>query len=160
LGADAVTLGSEAFIRKARRGATANLGLVTVGLLAVCIPAWGAYQWWAFRHELRTDWVITGPPCPLATHSWESIALRRAPHRFDYGGMSVAFAFGAADCSPVPEDYFTGHAYSVCQFTAPGIFSVTAAGRRVTYEPGYGRRATVKLRGGQLSCVLAGWYRE
>jgi hypothetical protein len=155
-----VTLGSEAFIRKPRRGATANLGLVTIGLLAVCIPAWGAYQWWAFRHELRTDWNISGPACPPATHTWQSVGLKRTPHEFSYGGMHVAYPFGAADCSPVPEDYFTGHAYSVCQFTAPLIVAVTAGGRTVTYEPGYGRHATVKLRNGQISCVLAGWYRE
>jgi hypothetical protein len=151
-------LGSEALIRKPRRGATANLGLVSVMLLAVAIPAWGAYQWWAFRHELRTDWNISGPDCPTAVHSWPSVALRRKPHEFDYGGMHLAHPFGGADCSPVPEDYFTHRAYSVCQFTGPVMIAVTAGGRTVLFEPGYGRRATVKLRNGQVSCVLGGWF--
>jgi hypothetical protein len=150
--------GPDAPIRKPRRGATATLGLVTVDVLAVSLPAWGAYQWWAFRHDLRTDWNITGPPCPPATHSWQSVALRRKPQNFDYGGMHIAHPFGGADCSPVPEDYFTHRAYSVCQFNAPVMISVTAGGRTTLFEPGVGRRATVKLRNGQVSCVLGGWF--
>jgi hypothetical protein len=131
-----------------------------VGLLAVAIPAWGAYQWWAFRHELRTDWNITGPPCPLATHSWESIALRRAPREFDSGGMHLAHPFGGADCSPVPEDYVSHRAYSVCQFTEPVMIAVTTGGRTVLFEPGFGHPATVKFRDGEVTCVLAGWFRD
>lgn len=149
---------SEVFVRKPRRGATATLGLVSVGLLAVGVPAWGAYQWWAFRHDLRTDWNITGPPCPPATHSWQSVALKRAAREFEYGGMHLAHPFGGADCSPVPEDYFTSHAYSVCQFTGPVMIAVTTGGRTMMFEPGYGRRATVKLRNGQVSCVIGGWF--
>jgi hypothetical protein len=146
--------------RKPRRGATASLGLVTVGLLAVAIPSWGAYQWWDFRHGLRTDWNISGPACPIATHSWRSVALSRKSQTFDYGGMHIIHPFGGASCSPVPEDYFTGHAYSVCQLNAPVMISVTAGGRTTLYEPGFNRPATLKIRNGQVSCVLGGWFRE
>jgi hypothetical protein len=131
-----------------------------VGLVVVSLPAWGVYRWWAFRHELRADWIITGPPCPPQVDSWDSIARRRTSHEFSYGGMHLRFPLGAANCSPVPEDYFTGHAYSVCQLTAPGLVVVTADGRTAIFEPGPGRRATVELRNGQVSCVLGGWYRE
>jgi hypothetical protein len=150
--------GSPILVRKPRRGATATLGLGAAVLLAASIPAWTAYNWWAFRHELRRDWNIAGPACPLATHSWGSIALSRRPQEFDYGGMHIVHVFGGADCSPVPEDYFSAKAYSVCQFTAPALVAVTVGGRTVTYEPGYGRRATVKLRHGQVSCVIGGWF--
>jgi hypothetical protein len=160
LGADAVTLGSEAFTKKPRRGATAKLGLVTVGLLAVCIPAWGAYQWWDFRHELRTDWIITGPPCPTKVHDWPSVPPGHRPKVFDYGGMHIAHGFGGADCSPVPEDYFSHRAYSVCQFTKPVMIAVTTGGRTVLFEPGFDRPATVKFRRGEVTCVLAGWFRD
>jgi hypothetical protein len=151
---------AEAFTRKPRRGATATLVIVAVGLIVVCAPAWGVYRWWAFRHELRADWTITGPPCPPPVDSWEKIIGRRTPHAFSYGGMRLAFPFGAADCSPVPEDYVTSRAYSVCQLTAPVMIVVTAGGRTVSFEPGQGRRATVRLRNGEVSCVLGGWYRE
>ena len=151
---------SDAFTRKPRRGATATLIVVAIGLIVVCAPAWGVYRWWAFRHELRADWTITGPPCPPAVDSWEAIARTHTPHEFSYGGMHLRFPSGAADCSPVPEDYITGRAYSVCQLTAPGLIVVTAGGRTATFEPGQGRRATVRLRNGQVSCVLGGWYRE
>ena len=65
--------------RKARPGATARFSLITVAVLAVSLPAWGVYQWWAFRHRLRIDWNISGPACPIATHSWQSVALSRRP---------------------------------------------------------------------------------
>jgi hypothetical protein len=151
-------LSPEAFIKTPRRGATATLSIVTAVVLAASIPAWTAYNWWAFRHELRTDWNIAGPACPIATHSWQSVAMRRSPHEFDYGGMHLAHPFGAADCSPVPEDYFTGKAHSVCQFTEPVMIAVTAGGRTTLFEPGYGHRATVKLRNGHVTCVLGGWF--
>jgi hypothetical protein len=151
---------SEALIRKPKRGATANLGLVTVGLLAVSIPAWGAYQWWDFRHGLRTDWNISGPPCPTEVHTWPSVPPGHRPKVFDYGGMHIAHGFGGADCSPVPEDYFTSKAYSVCQFTAPVMISVTVGRQTWLFEPGFGRRATVKLRNGRVTCVLAGWFSD
>jgi hypothetical protein len=148
----------DSFVRKPRRGATATLGLAAAVMLAASIPAWTAYNWWAFRHELRRDWIIAGPPCPPATHSWGEIALSRQPRVVDYGGMHIAHLFGGADCSPVPEDYFSSKAYSVCQFTAPVMLAVTAAGRTTLFEPGYGRRATVTLRHGSLTCVLGGWF--
>ena len=153
-----MVFGPEAFVRKSKRGATATLGIGAAILLAASIPLWTAFNWWHFRHELRTDWNIVGPPCPPATHSWQSVAQSRTPMEFGYGGMHIAHAFGGADCSPVPEDYFSSRAYSVCQLTAPGILAVTVGGRTVTYEPGHGRRATVKLRHGQLTCVLGGWF--
>jgi hypothetical protein len=150
--------GPDALTRKPRRGATARLGAGAAVVLAASIPLWTAYNWWHFRHELRTDWNIAGPACPLATHSWQSVALSRKPQAFDYGGMHIVHPFGGADCSPVPEDYFTSKAYSVCQFTAPAMIAVTTGGRTVLFEPGWGRRATVKLRHGELSCVLGGWF--
>jgi hypothetical protein len=150
-------LSSEVLLRRPRRGATGRLTLMTLGFLALAIPSWGAYSWWAFRHELRTDCNITGPPCPPARDSWRSVVASRKPREFNYGGMHIAHPFGGADCSPVPEDYFSARAYSVCQFTAPVMIAVTVGARTQLFEPGYGRRATVKLRNGQLTCVQGGW---
>jgi hypothetical protein len=151
---------TEALLKTPRRGATATFGIVMAVLLLGSFPAWGLYQWWDFRHGLRTDWNIAGPPCPIATRGLEAVTLKRKPQTFDYSHMHIVHAFGGANCSPVPEDYLSNRAYTVCQFTAPVMIEVTAAGRTVLYEPGYGRPATVKLRNGKLSCVLGGWYRD
>jgi len=150
---------SDVLARKPRRGATATLSLVAVGLLAVALPAWAAWSFWSHDHEMRTDWAITGPPCPVARHSWREVALSRRAREFDYKPMHLAHLFGGADCAAVPEGgLFSKRAYQVCQFTAPAMLLVTAGGRTWAFEPGYGRRATVTLRDGKATCVLAGWF--
>jgi len=150
---------TDVLARKPRRGATATLGLVSVGLLAVGAPAWGAFAFWSRDHALRTAWDIQGPPCAQATHAWRELASFRQPRRFDYRPMHLEHLFGGADCAEVPDGPFlTRRAYQVCQFTAPGLVAVTTGGRTVTFEPGYGRRATVSLRRGRLTCVIGGWF--
>ena len=141
-----------------RRGATARLGLITAGLLAVAIPVGGVYSLWAHQHELRTYWDIKGPACPPPHHSWREVVLSRQPHTFQYGGADFAHPFGAADCTSVPDGPFiTRKAYYACQFTGPIMVSVTQGGRTVLFEPGPGRHATVSLRGGKVGCVVGGW---
>jgi hypothetical protein len=150
---------SNVLVRKPPRGATAMVSLVTVALLAVGVPAWGAYAFWSHDHALRTDWDIKGPPCPIAMHSWREIAFSRQPHQFEYKPMRLAHLFGGANCAEVPNGGFlTRRAYQVCQFTEPALLAVSTGGRTVTFEPGYGRRATVSLRDGKLACVLGGWF--
>jgi hypothetical protein len=145
-------------VRKARRGATTQVTLVTVVGLAVGLPSWGVYAFWAHQHGLRRDWEIKGPPCPPPKDSWDAIVLKRAPHVFKYGGADFAHPFGGADCASVPDGRFpTRDAYYVCQFTGPVMIAVTLAGRTSLFEPGYGRHAAVSVRKGRVACVLGGW---
>jgi hypothetical protein len=39
------------------------------------------------------------------------------------------------------------------------MVSVAAGPRTVIFQPGLGRPATVTVRRGQVSCVLAGWFK-
>jgi len=150
---------SDALARKPRRGATATLSLGAAVALAAAVPTWAAWSFWSRDHALRTDWAIEGPPCPAATHSWRQVANSRQAHAFDYKPMRLAHLFGGADCAAVPEGgLFSSRAYKVCQFTAPDMLLVTVGGRTWAFEPGYGRRATVRLKDGQVRCVLAGWF--
>lgn len=147
--------------KRPRRGPTATLGLVTLAVLAAGIPSWAVYSLWAHQHELRRDWNIVGPPCPMATDTWQSIVLKREPHTFKYGGATFAHPFGGADCSSVPDGGFiTRNAYYVCQFTRPVMISVATGDRTILFEPGYGRRATVSLRRGKVACVIGGWLQD
>ena len=144
----------------ARRGATAMLGLITLGVLAVALPVSGVYALWDHQQELRTFWDIKGPPCPAPVHTWDEIVLRREPHTFKYGGADFAHPFGGADCSSVPDGPFiTRKVYYACQFTGPIMIAVTQAGRTMLFEPGPGRHATVSLRRGKVGCVIGGWTR-
>lgn len=141
-----------------RRGATAMLGLATLGALAVMLPLGGVYALWSHQQGLRTDWTIKGPPCPPPRRSWAEVVLRREPHTFKYGGADFAHPFGGADCASVPDGPFiTREAFYVCQFTGPVMISVTFAGHTTLYEPGPGRHATVSIRRGKVGCVIGGW---
>jgi hypothetical protein len=147
-----------AISKKPKRGATANLGLLTLGLLALGIPTGAVYALFAHQQALRTDWDIKGPPCPPAHRSWAEVVQSREPHSFKYGGVEFSHPFGGADCASVPDGPFiTRRAYYACQFTAPIMISVTAGGRTQLFEPGPGRHATVSLRHGRIACVLGGW---
>jgi len=142
-----------------RRTSTGLVTILIVAVLVVGVPAWGVYALFAHQQELRQDWGgIRGPACPLAAHDWAQVAGTRTPHRITYAKTAYRYVFGAADCASVPEGRFiTMDAYYVCQFTRPLMLEVTAGGRTVRYEPGWGRRATVAVRDGQLSCVVGGW---
>ncbi|HEY3948332.1 hypothetical protein [Phenylobacterium sp.] len=148
--------------RKPRPDATARFTRGTVIFLAAAIPLVAAFAFWNHKHQMLVAWDIRGPACPLARHAWSEIALHRQPHTFKYGGADFAHVFGAARCASVPH----GHALSreadyVCQFTRPAMIAVTTAdGRKVLFEPGYERQATVALRGGALSCVVGGWLQD
>src|SRR5580698_10163080 len=122
-----------------KRGATAKLGLMTIGLLIVGLPIGGVSALFAHQQGLRHDWDIKGPPCPPASHSWREIALSREPHSFKDGGADFSHPFGGVDCASVPDGPFiTRRAYYACQFTAPIMIAVTAGGRTTLYEPGAG----------------------
>jgi hypothetical protein len=147
-----------AIYKKPRRGATAKLGLITIGLVVVGVPLGAVTALFAHQQGLRHDWDIKGPPCPPAVHSWRGIVLSREPHSFKYGGAEFAHPFGGVDCASVPDGPFiTRKAYYACQFTAPIIISVTEGGHTQFFEPGPGRHATVSLRHGRIGCVLGGW---
>ncbi len=147
-----------AIYKKPKRGATAKLGLMTIGLLIVGLPIAGVSALFAHQQGLRHDWDIKGPPCPPPRHSWGQILLSRAPHNFSYGGVAFSHPFGGADCASVPDGPFiTRRAYYACQFSEPIIVSVSVGGRTTLFEPGPGHHATVSVRGGRVACVLGGW---
>jgi len=142
-----------------RSTSTGRISVLIVCVLVLGVPAWGVYALYAHQEALRRHWGgISGPACPLATRDWEELAGTRTPHRITYAKTAFRYVFGAADCASVPDGRFiTMDAYYVCQFTRPLMLEAAAGGRTVRYEPGWGRRATVKVRNGQLSCVIGGW---
>jgi hypothetical protein len=142
-----------------RRTSTGRVTVLIVLVLVVGVPAWGVYALYAHQEALRRYWGgIRGPACPMATHAWAQVAGTRTPHQVAYAKTAYRYVFGAADCTSVPDGRFiTMDAYYVCQFTRPLMLEVTAAGRTVRYEPGWGRRATVSIRRGQPNCVIGGW---
>ena len=124
------------------------------------IPAFIVYQNWSKATALAREWTVTGPPCPVVDQP-SALATRhgKPPMTVAYGGAVFTRAFAAASCGAVPLNPFwpSENAY-VCRFNNPGAVTVRTPGGRVVFEPPVGHPATVTVRRGQVSCVVAGAF--
>ena len=77
---------------------------------------------------------------------------------FGSGGVLLELSKDVS-CGAVPENpLWPSTSYHVCRFNNPGAVVVTQGGRTTIFEPGVGRPATVTVRDGKASCVVAGWF--
>jgi hypothetical protein len=130
-----------------------GIGIGGILLLVVSIPLQVVYATWADHRALKDEWRIAGPACPGPVHAWRW----REPDTIHYKGVAFARQYGGIYCEAVPvENPFSEATYPVCQFTGPGRILVTAGARTTIYEPGIGKPATVTVRDGKVSCVVAG----
>lgn len=146
-----------AAVRKARLQTAAGAALVVA---ALALPAWLVGSTWLDRTALKRQWTIAGPACPVVAKVDKAVVGRRSPQFFEYRGVRFGRQSGEVSCvAPPLGNPLDPKSYTVCQFPAPVMVSVAAAGRTTIFQPGLGRRATVTVRDGQVSCVMAGWYR-
>ena len=130
-------------------------GIVGVLLLVAFIPLQVGYGTWAEHRALTDEWKIAGPACPGKVHDWRW----SPPRTIRYKGVGFSRQYGGIYCEAVPEPGLLSKAtYPVCQFSGPARIIVTTADRSTVYEPGIGKRATVTVRKGKVSCVVAGWF--
>ena len=133
-----------------------TLGIVLLMLAVASIPFTVAYGALADRQALKTEWAITGPPCPLALGP---SPFRKPPKAFTYQGARFTRQYGNVNCVVVPDaGPFSKAHHTVCQFTGPARVTVALGSRNFAYEPDIGRKATISIRGGQPSCVIGGWF--
>jgi hypothetical protein len=135
-------------------------------ILAVCaafvaMPVVIVVATWRDHLSLRAEWDIKGPPCPeVAKLSLFAIGSR-PPKPFTYKGVRFAAQVGDVYCEAVPDEgLFPQSTHAVCQFSHPAGIEVWAPAGHAIFEPGMGRRATVTVRHGRPSCVIAGWFEE
>lgn len=124
------------------------------------IPGFIVYQNWSTATALAREWTFTGPPCPVVEQpSAQATRHGKPPMTVSYGGAVFTRSFAAASCGAVPINPFwpSENAY-VCRFNNPGAVVVRAAGRRIVFQPPVGLPATVTVRRGQVSCVVAGGF--
>ena len=144
-----------------RSGAARLAGLQVAGLLALLaavasIPLTVIYSTWATHRGMIREWQTPGPACPVATTPSTATRGAKPPPPFVYKGVSFAYPIGNAVCAAVPvENVFSHATFPACNFNAPAAIEVTAGGRRVLFEPGIGRSATVTIRDGRIRCVMA-----
>jgi len=138
-------------------GQTAALG----GLLLMLagMPGYVVLQAWRADQAMIRAWTIVGPPCPVVARPDRMTVGSKPPKAFDYGGIGFARHFGHASCVAWRDgDLRHSEITRVCQFNAPGAVTVASGGKTISYQPGVARRATVIIRNGQPSCVMAGWF--
>jgi len=137
---------------------TLGLGLLLLGLMT--IPGYFVIQTWLDQQQMRAAWNIEGPPCPVVDRPSPKVVGRKLPKTFTYGDIDFTRQFGHVSCVAIREPGFVNkESYRVCQFNAPAMVAVALPdGRKVIYQPGVARPATVKVRHGQPTCVMAGWF--
>jgi len=136
------------------------LGMVGVVLMLASIAAYPVYETWAVQRGVRISWDIVGPPCPATPGPASKAFGRMGVKVFHYEGVKFERRFGHASCvAPNEEGFMNKDFYRVCQFSAPETVRVTADGKAFAFKPGVGRTATVKVRKGQVTCVVAGWFK-
>lgn len=136
-----------------------HAGLGGMLLLLIAIPAIDVYRTWAGARAEKRQWAIKGPACPVVDEPQLSVVGHKPPKTFTYNKISFTRHLGDVSCSAFREDGFmSAENYSVCQFSGPGAVTVQTPARKVTFQPGPGRRTTVTVRKGEVSCVVAGWF--
>lgn len=133
--------------------------VVMAGAIAA-IPGYTVLATWIDQQNVRRAWTIKGPPCLAVQKAAYIVVGPRPPKTFTYGDIDFTRQFGHASCVAIREDGFMAkESYRVCQFNAPAMVAVTMpGGARTTWQTGVGRNATVTVRHGRATCVLAGWF--
>jgi len=136
-----------------------HAGLGGMMLLLVAVPVIDVYRTWAGLSAEKAAWAVQGPACPIVGAADPRVVGRKVPKTFTYNHIAFTRHLGDVSCSAFREEGFMNpDSYSVCQFSGPGAVTVEAGARKVTFQPGPGKRATVTVRDGQPSCVIGGWF--
>lgn len=143
------------------RGLGSNVaGFLFLAPLLCALPAYIVFQNWLESTTLKAQWTLKGPPCAVvATPSPVATRRHKLPMTHWYGDVRFTRSFGAVSCGAVPENpLWPSTNYRVCRFNNPGAVVVAAAGHTTIFEPGPGQPATVTVRHGRASCVIAGGF--
>lgn len=135
--------------------------ILLIGGLA-SIPGYVVLETWLGLETMKRDWAVQGPPCPEVAVPSPYMLGKRPMKVFSYGGLKFGRKTGHVECVALPEPTAPWEKtvnYRVCQFTGPGLVSLTMEGKTTWYQPGWGRATTVTVRHGRASCVVGGWFR-
>ncbi len=104
-------------------------------------------------------WDIQGPPCPALSAAQWSAQHQRADKVFDYDGVAIGRAAGNASCSDVHTNGGKGFGVrKVCQFTSPGLLTVTSRAGAFYFNPGVGQLASLIIEKDVPACVMASHF--
>lgn len=153
--APAKTPAKTSFVRLAITWVSTHLWFAPI---ALALPIIAVYQNWSKSTQLRHEWAIEGPACPVVANPSPAATRHHKPARsFEYGDATLTRSFGAVTCGAVPENpWWPIASYRVCRFNNPGAIVVVTPRGRTVFEPKPGFPATVTLRRGVPSCVVAG----
>jgi hypothetical protein len=148
-----------------KRGATGELLqwvlIAAVVMIPASLPLYVVYSSVVIEQRQIDHWKITGPPCTEVAHvSVLAAPPKRGPMSVNYAGAKLSRSYGSIFCAEIPEGRFTRAVYHVCQFDNPGAVTVKLGARSRIFEPPVGRRATITLKRGQVSCVVGGWFSD
>lgn len=141
---------------RSRRRLSPALISTLVGVMLMLAIA-GAYLWVDMKHGAARDaadltaYAASGPPCPTAAPASLQTNGPHLRHSFDFGDMTLSYAFGGADCA-----WIKGREgqQAVCKFDSPGSLGAKLKGPQQLFAPGLGVSAAIVRQGDTLSCLM------
>lgn len=132
-----------------------TLAIVAILLAVVGMPLSIGYATWRDHQNIRKEWSVRGPSCPVSARLSTALRGAKPPPPFVYRGAAFAYQIGDVECVAAPEkSLFNSSSYTICQFDSPAAVEVAIGGRKLVFEPGFGHSATVTVRKGEVSCVV------
>lgn len=128
-----------------------------IGGVAVMAVVAGGALWAGLERERGKEaadaaaYGASGPPCPMTTAARLAVEEPRLRHTFEFGDMTLAHAFGDADCAWIRDA--TGR-YPICRFTSPGSLEIKDGKADLLFAPGLGHPAAVLRRSGRIICLM------
>lgn len=124
---------------------------------ALVVALGGGFLWMDQLHGKAHDdaetaaYAASGPPCPAVTPAGLETNGPHLRHSFEYGDMTLSYAFGGADCAWIKG---AEGQQAVCKFDSPGSVGVKLKGPMQLFTPGVGKSAAIVRQGETLSCVM------
>ena len=158
-------------VRSVRRGLAPIHIALLVGLIALAAGlGLLLFRYWSNEVAETRAWTIAGPPCPALTHQALISAglqpaaegdIRGFPDISEgYDGAIFARRFGYLSCAVIRENGgLSLDTYPVCQFSRPVVLTITTAKGTFYFHTGDSAPATVSVKGGVPSCVMANRFK-
>ena len=136
-----------------------SVGLALAAAVAIGIGAASRLRHGPAEAADAQFYTVSGPPCPtLSAAAYAAGAIKVGP-RFEYGDVVFGRGYGYVSCSWLHGGFLGLSVHPVCEFTGPGVLTVTTSSGEAYFAPGVGKPATVSVSDGQARCVVGSNYR-
>jgi hypothetical protein len=158
-------------VRSVRRGLSPIQILMLIGLVALVVAlGFTVFNYWRNQIAIAKVWTVPGRPCSaLSQTALVAAGLKAAPEgdlrgfpdmNIDFDNIRIGRRFGYVSCAEIHDNGgLSLDSHPVCEFTRPGVVTITSAKGVYYFNTGSTAPATVSVQDGVPTCVLASRFR-